>query len=437
MQTVPLAEEYNQQGKTLVSMGNPEKALAYFARAEQEDPLYRPTYMNQGEALILLDRFEEARAAYEKALTLNRKDGEVLFHLGNVAYLAGDAALGRAHYAKAVALGYDGADLYMNQGYLAAEDGRLDEAVERFDKAIARDPFHQDAWMGKAKAYLQLGKTNEGLRALSSMLEALPEALDAHHLRIATLLQLGKFAQAEQALSFARRVYPDNVTIMLDTLLLLEAQGKSEEALRYLDEHFGDTQAEELLLERGRILSGLPGREAEALACFMRVSEGEDPSCARDAAFSAMLLYIQQKDARAALALCERLLEGAGDASDPFAGTALYLRGFLYAKLEDTQASLRAYEQAIERLRLLSAQDPGRAELYLLRGFCYLDTGAFSKALEMTDFLLSAQPGFTEALYLRGCIHRAMGEHRKADADFSAVKASGGISSAWLGELGE
>ncbi|GHU75009.1 peptide transporter [Clostridia bacterium] len=430
-----LEEEYNQQGKALLAMGKPIKALEYFRRAEKENPQYRPTYMNLGDILIRLDQFDDAKKAYEKALLLNRKDPEVMFHLGNVAFLTGDNETGRAQYAKAITLGYDGPDLFMNQGYLAAEEGRYDEAVDLFNKAIARDQFHHEAWMGKTKAYLNTGKTTEALKSLSSMLQLMPQSFEGHQLHVMTYLQLGKYIEADKAIKFAQRMFPDEVRFKLDNLLLLEAQGKAQDALNYLDEHFkDDNETEAILLERGRILSGFPNRLDEAAECFERAQGMPDPELSREASFSLMLLSMQRQDARKALVCCDMLLENQ-TYSDTFAVTALYMKGFLYGKLEDTQARLTAYQDAIEKLRLMCGKEPGRTELYLLRGFCYRDIGAFDQALDMAQFLLDAKPDFAEALFLRASVNKEKGESKKAQADFAAVKVAGGISGVWLGQL--
>ena len=63
---VSLAEEYNQQGLTLMGANKYEEAITYFNKAQQENPMLVDTYFNLGTAYASMENYDEAKVQFEK-----------------------------------------------------------------------------------------------------------------------------------------------------------------------------------------------------------------------------------------------------------------------------------------------------------------------------------------------------------------------------------
>jgi tetratricopeptide (TPR) repeat protein len=423
---IPISQEYNAQGKVLLSAGNYEAALKYFDKAEAEDPMLRETYMNQGECHIYLGEYDKAKSAYEKALLLDKQDGEVYFHLGNIAFLQEQADEGRTQYANAVNAGYDDPQMYIHLGFMLLNENSPEKAVEQFNKALARDKFQAEAWLNKAKAYASMGRMPEALQALDGMIEYLPEIFEGHHYKALFLCEQRRYPEAQVVLDKALRLFPDDIDLHFDQLLLLEAQERLSQALKYYGEHFAESENPLHLHEKAKLLAA-NDRVEEALILYDLLFQCEDIDIAREARFSSMLLYMQQGEKDKAIAQCDTLIEPGHKDNNYY--TCLYLKGAMLDKSGDSYHAKRAYEFAVAELRLASSGDPGVLDYYLIRALCLKELREFTKAFDIIEYLLSLNPQMAEALYIRSQLYKATYDDEKAEADLQAMRAIGGTVS--------
>ncbi len=96
-------QEYLTQGAVLAGQGKHGEALAYYDKAERENPMNIDVYLSKGIAYAILNKLNEAKEQFEKALKVNRTSGLAYFHFGSIALLQGDTALGFENYNKAIA----------------------------------------------------------------------------------------------------------------------------------------------------------------------------------------------------------------------------------------------------------------------------------------------------------------------------------------------
>ena len=66
-----MSEKVNQ-AKTLMSIGQYDKALEYLKRAEEENNQQVEVYIQEGICLVNLDRLDEAEKAIKKVLQMMR-----------------------------------------------------------------------------------------------------------------------------------------------------------------------------------------------------------------------------------------------------------------------------------------------------------------------------------------------------------------------------
>ncbi|MBR6570725.1 MAG: tetratricopeptide repeat protein [Clostridia bacterium] len=421
--------EYVMQGKTLYHMDRYEEALTYFDKAEKTDPMYKPTYFAQGECYIMLDRFDDARDAYEKALMLDKKDGEVYFHLGNVAFLKDDEKVGREYYAKAIANGFEDPQLYMNTGFMLFNEGSYEESIEQFNKALAKDEFMAEAWIHKAKAFVNLDKPNQAIQALSNMIELLPEVADGYHFKFMLEMGMKLLGEAEKTINKALHFFPNSGDLCYDRLLLLEAQDKPEEALKYINDVFPDTQEPILLLEKAKLLSVKDGCENEADAIFDKLIDGEDEKIGRDAAFAKAVMKMAYNKLSQSVETLEKVMAKEEHTVDYFIHAIMYAQ--LLDRLERRPEAEIKIRELLPEIRMACVRDKDLS-YYLLRAMYHRFVGELDQALEMIDFLISVQPEMGDAYYVRSLIYDDIHEPEKAEADRQQMKAYGAEISRFL-----
>ena len=417
-QHTEMAMDYLAQGKTLYGLDRFEEAIGYYKKAEAMDSSLRDVYLAEGEAFIMLDRFEEAKTAYQNILLLQKEDGEAYFHLGNVAFLQEDAAQGREWYAKAVNAGFSEPEMYMNLGYMFYEEGKLDEAIKQFNKALMLNKFQPQAWLYKAKAYLTLGKKPEAIQALDGMIQYTPEYFEGHHYRFLLSMQNGDREEAKQIVDRMLHLFPDDPSVWMDHLIYVETSGDAAAALEIYERHFAEFTDPDHLLEKAKILCGLPGREMEGLSLLKEIAEGGVSELAQSACQLTMIQYISQKDFSNALIWCEKLLHVPEQGMEYY--NALYFMGFIHGKLGNTEEAKKSYEFAVAELRRASGKNPGLMDLYLLRCYALRGLGETQQALELVNYVLSVVPGMPEALYVRAEIYDDL--HRGEEAAMDREK---------------
>lgn len=419
-----LAQEYNAQGKTLYVVDKYDDALTYFKKAEAEDPMLRETYINIGECLIMLDRYDEAVENYEKLLIMDKNDGEAYFHLGNVAYLKNEADKGREMYARALNNGFDNEQMYINSGCMQYDAGQYNEAVSSFNKAIARNKFLPIAHLNKAKSLYQLGEKEEAIYALDQMIQYVPEVFEGHHYKALFEIESGKYDNAQNTLSKAIALFPDDQAFKFDQLVLLENQKKIAEALKYFDENFPEPCASVYLIEKAKLLTATEGRADEALNLLNTLLNDEDKDIAGQAGFMIMLICFSLPDYPRALEACERLITM--ELKDGNYYTALYYKGVILTRMQDTYNAKKAFERAVALFRMASSLDPGVMDYYMYRGLCLKELGETAKAFEIVNYMLTIVPDMPEALLLRASLYKAAHRDEEAERDFETIRNAGG-----------
>ncbi len=251
-----------------------ERAVAYFRRSRERDPGYAPAWAGLSRAYAqqadngfvpAADGYGRAREAAEKALALDPQLADAHLAMGWVQLLYDwDWAAADASFRKALELEPGSALALRRAGDLAATLGRSGESIDLINKAIERDPLQPNH-------YNSLGQT---------------------------LLAVNRDTEAEAAFRKALELDPDGPIRHLFLGLALLLQGKTDAALREMQQE----------TDKGWRLSGLPlvfhalGRRSESDAALAALKD----KYAEDSAYQVAEMHAFRGEADLAFEWLER-----------------------------------------------------------------------------------------------------------------------------------
>lgn len=143
------AEELNNLGLDLQSLGRLEDAIARFRGALEIRPAYAIALTNLGVALAAIGRHEEAIESYNRALELDVADFETRNNLGAALHAIGRKEEAIACFRQAIALAPEFPEARLNLASALADENRPDEALEHYEAALVLRP-------GEAETHLKL-----------------------------------------------------------------------------------------------------------------------------------------------------------------------------------------------------------------------------------------------------------------------------------------
>lgn len=194
--------------------GQPEDALKWYARAEEEAraaglPDFSHPVQNRGLALQTLGDHAAAEEAYRKVTREDPADFNAWWGLGNVLQDSGrhEDALGAYETAAALAPGESG--IAVNWALSLYELGRFEAAVDKLDLLTDLDPANADAWNNKGNALARLGRDEAAETSYRRAAELAP-ADPAAWFNLGDLrYEQGRLDEAEPLLVKARDLAPD------------------------------------------------------------------------------------------------------------------------------------------------------------------------------------------------------------------------------------
>lgn len=422
-----VVQEYLTQGAVLAGQGKHEEALAYYDKAEQENPMDIDVYLSKGIALANLDRLDDAKVQFEKALKVNRQSGLAYFHLGSIAILEDDIAKGFECYNKAIANGYDDAQLYYSIGLLYEENKEFDMAIRNYSKAILRDALRPDIRIRKARLLLESNHIPEALQALDEMILTNPDVFEGYHLKFTTLLQMKQYSKAESVLNDAITLFPKDPGFAIDKVMLLIEQKKRQEALDILTdlenwEEADDSVRRRVYMERAQIYATESDIKSAiaSLEQAKKLAEKED-EFDTEIIFLLANCHLGIEEYDKVLEYARQLLEKAPEGY--CRETARYFEPLALKMLDKMDEALPLYQEAIREYRNQSLNAPGNLDMYLLRTMCLRDIGQYDKALELIDYVISLQTDRAEPRLVRVTILEALGRKDEAEKEVKTINS--------------
>ncbi|HEV7609083.1 MAG TPA: tetratricopeptide repeat protein [Steroidobacteraceae bacterium] len=187
------------------------KSIQYFRRAVEADPQYIPALTGLAESLLnglslnhapLEDVKAEVEPLIDRAMQINSNLAEVL----------------------AV------------KGWLRTEEFRFDEAMPLLQRATKLNPNDAASHRFLGNLFDRRAQPGEALKHYSASARLDPMDNMPHVFRCMELVDLGDYAEATAACARARELAPTHIWGLMTTGWIARAQGKTDEAIRWLDE---------------------------------------------------------------------------------------------------------------------------------------------------------------------------------------------------------
>jgi TolB-like protein/DNA-binding winged helix-turn-helix (wHTH) protein/Tfp pilus assembly protein PilF len=226
------------------------KSIEYFRRAVAADPQYALALTGLSESLM-------------NGLSLNHTPLEDVV-------LEVEPLINRA-----LALSPNLADALGAKGWLLTETYQVDEALPLLKRAVAANPNLAQSHRFLGNLYDRRGEPDLALEHYSLSASLDPLDFISHVFRCIELIDMGELREATDACNRARELDAGNLWGPLATAWISRAQGRTEEALRWIDEARKLAPTDVSLIEQRIGLLLTLGRTADARATMREVPENE------------------------------------------------------------------------------------------------------------------------------------------------------------------
>ncbi len=393
------------------------------------------------EAWLMLGRLEkanqnspDAEKAFKQALALDSENEDAMTGLAMVYGDLGDTA-GASEMLKKVA------QKNPNLRTLTTLAGTYEQmkeyalAAETYGRALEMNRENTDL----KRAYAQALFTAEQYEKAQQVFEelAVEDASDLlANLRLSQIFrQKRQYAQAREYATRARQLDPNNIEIRYNEVALLEAEGKTIEAIAVMRQMVDSIPASAnsvseranrvILLERLGILHRMAEQTADAVAAFRDLVKTDPDTGARASAQIIDTLRVGKDFAAAEKELDYALERYADDRLVRVVGSNLY-------------ADLRRFDRAEAMLQKLMGGEQDRETLLSLahvhekaRNFKEME-----RAINQAEKLSQSEEDKETTYFLRGAMFEKMKKFDQAEAEFRRVLALNPDSASALNYLG-
>ena len=420
------ADEYVQQGQTLLGAAKIEDALSYFDKALEENPMHYDAHVSKGIAYLMQGATGTARECFERAVMVDKTFPSAYFYLGDADLLEGMPEQGILHYNTAISYGYENADVYFNLALLHEQLGAGDDAMKNINKAISLEELNARYRSKKAALQITMGKYAEAIQTCEELRRLVPDSFESFHLASTAYAAMGNYEAADRLLAFAEEAFPGDLDIRYDRTRVLLAQDRVDEALELLN---GMREIAETPEEQQGILIGLgkaAGQKGDTAGMIAYLEEalaiGGNENSDIEARYLLMNACIAEGDFKKLLENAEKIAEG--DNRNEFVLSGKYYIAMAKRQLNDPSATA-AYKEAISYYRSISLDNPSRTDAYLFRAMCLKDLNQYDKALELVDYVIKLQPENGQLHAVRGNLLRGAGRNAEADQEFRLAEQFG------------
>jgi TolB-like protein/DNA-binding winged helix-turn-helix (wHTH) protein len=224
------------------------KSIEYFRRAVTADPQYLPALTGLAESLL-------------NGLSLNHTPLEDV--KAEVEPLIN----------RAVQLGPNQPEVIAVRGWLLTEEFKFDEALPLLIRATQLNPNDASSHRFLGNLYDRRGQPLEAMNHFSAAASLDPMDFISHVFRCMELIDLGEFADAATACARARELDPPNLWGPMVTAWIARAQGKTDEAIQWLDAARKLAPRDTYLAEQKIALLLTQGKTTEARAVLRELAE--------------------------------------------------------------------------------------------------------------------------------------------------------------------
>ncbi len=178
---------YKYAGKSLIALGQFEKAQQCLLKAHQLDGSDPETIKDIGNVFNALQNDAEAIRLYKSALAIDPKYAPAINNLGLIAKRQGDFDSAEHLVKKAKDLDQSFAPYHMNLGAIYKELGQLDQALASTLKSLELKPDYPDALVNLGWIFQAMGNMEESTKSLQKALSISPQLPEALYLSSVSL----------------------------------------------------------------------------------------------------------------------------------------------------------------------------------------------------------------------------------------------------------
>jgi tetratricopeptide (TPR) repeat protein len=396
-----------------------KKAIEQFQKITEKDPKDAESWLMLGRLQKVAQNSVEAVKDYKKALELDPNNDDAMTGLAMVYADLGDNKAAADLLRKS-------AEKNPNPRSLAALASTYEQmkeyalAVETLRRALDEQPGNADLKHALAQDLLLSEQLDDALAAYNELVADDPKD-DQSYLRLSQIYrEKHDFAKAHEAADKAKELDPSNLEVQYNDVNLLEAEGKSAEAIKTL-KGILDSGAKKtytpsernnrvVLLERLGFLYRNNEQYAPAVEAFRQIAD-LDPDSAARAEAQVIETYRVAKDFTKA--------ETESDAAAkkyPNDRTLRSVRASLLADIGKT-------DQAIaETKKLLNGKDD--RETYLSLANIYEKAKNFpemTKSLDAAEKLSTSKDDLETIHFTRGAMYERMKKYAESEAEFKKV----------------
>ncbi len=410
-----------------------KKATEQYRLITAKDPSDAESWVTLGRLYRVSQNSVDARKAFEKAVELDARNEDALTGLAMIYSDLGDNK-NMVEMLRRVAEISPNLRSLTQLGAAYEQMRDYASATEVFKRALEQNPDNTQVKRALAQNLLYSDQVDASLKLYLELAEAEPK--DAQiQLRLAEIYRSKRdFLKARAALAKARELDKNSIEARYDEVNLLEAEGKTDEAITTLkaivdETRGGDNNAAKgtraMLLERLGGLYRANHQTPQAVESFRQAAELAPDSASR-AAVQIVDTYRQAKDFKNALAEAKSARE-----KYPNERPVKVIYALLLADVG------RVPEAAVE-LKSLPSGSKDR-ELYLTLAQVYekgKDYPEMEKAIGEAEKLSESKADKETIYFMRGAMYEKMKKFDQAETEFRKVLAVNPQSSSAMNYLG-
>lgn len=418
-------EEAHRVAAAALKSGEYEEAIRLAKGALAETPEHSGLLLVRGQALVALGRSDSAIADLNAVITAEPENADALLSRGIAYGDTGDLDSALADLSKAIAIKPREAAAYGERSWIYHLKAQKYFAKKDLDKALALDPSYVESLSDKAFTLHLSGAYKKSADFYTRVLELQPDNTSARGWRAANYKELKQYAKAIADLDRIISEEPDSSNLLKRAELHL-LSGDFDRALTDANNAVDlDPSVAFSFQSRGDLLLKM-GKKAEAL---------EDYNAAIKLDPKNTMSWMSRVDYYLGEGEYDKALSDIANAVEIAPRSELEYEIAL-SRRSEVHHELGQYDKAIDDLRLLIENFPGRTSLYRYQVATILATrGDFKDSEAELNRIIATTPEDPSAYFLRGVVRDVGGDLEGALKDlgeFSKLSTPDVYSTLWL-----
>jgi tetratricopeptide (TPR) repeat protein len=258
------AEGYFQKGLEFSSIGDADRAVAYYTEAIKEDggfamayynramaksekglfkesledftqcihlkPGFGDAYVGRGNAYLSVGNPDKAIDDYDEALIHNPADPDVYYNRGVAYDQLEEYDMALADYSEAIALKPEFAQAFNNRAICHDRNNDRETSIADFTEALICKAGFSDAFLGRGNAYFRMGDTERAIADFTQALMLKPDDAEGFYNRAYAYEEKESLEKALADYTKAIELKPHFVEAYTNRGLILKKMGREDEA---------------------------------------------------------------------------------------------------------------------------------------------------------------------------------------------------------------